>query len=83
VKVEVKLYASLGKYLPEGAKANVISVDVADGTTPMDIINDWGVPSESCHLVLINGNYIEPSLRASHALQEGDALAIWPPVAGG
>ena len=83
MKVEVKLYASLGKYLPESAVSNVAKLDVADGTTPMDIITEWGVPAENCHLVLINGNYIEPSARASRALQEGDALAIWPPVAGG
>jgi len=83
LKVEVKLYASLGKYLPEGAVSNVAKLDIEDGTTPMDIITEWGVPPESCHLVLINGSYVEPSVRASHALQEGDALAIWPPVAGG
>jgi len=36
------------------------------------------------HLVLVNGKYIAPAdRRMSYTLQEGDALAIWPPIAGG
>ncbi|MBS1138025.1 MAG: mut7-C ubiquitin family protein, partial [Proteobacteria bacterium] len=34
-------------------------------------------------LVLINGHYVPPGARRSHALREGDVLAIWPPIAGG
>lgn len=83
LKIEVKLYAGLGKYLPDSAVSNVAKIEVQEGTTPMDIINQWQVPVEHCHLVLINGNYVEPSARTTRALQEGDALAIWPPVAGG
>ena len=41
------------------------------------------IPPERCHLVLVNGNFVPPSQRASHALQDGDTLAAWPPVAGG
>jgi len=83
VRIEVKLYAGLGKYLPDSAVSNVAKIDVQEGTTPMDIINQWQVPVEYCHLVLINGNYVEPSARTTRTLQDGDALAIWPPVAGG
>jgi sulfur carrier protein ThiS len=35
------------------------------------------------HLVLINGHYVPPEQRASRVLNEGDVLAIWPPIAGG
>jgi sulfur carrier protein ThiS len=35
------------------------------------------------HLVLVNGAYVPPGERARLALRDGDALAIWPPVAGG
>jgi molybdopterin converting factor small subunit len=34
-------------------------------------------------LVLVNGKYIAPEARGTTLLQEGDVLAIWPPVAGG
>jgi molybdopterin converting factor small subunit len=35
------------------------------------------------HLVLVNGKYIAPEHRHSQTLEEGDVLAIWPPIAGG
>jgi molybdopterin converting factor small subunit len=33
--------------------------------------------------VLINGVYAEPEERGSPILNDGDSLAVWPPVAGG
>ncbi|MCW9036042.1 MAG: MoaD/ThiS family protein [Alphaproteobacteria bacterium] len=83
MKVTFKLYALLGDYLPEGAEKNQIDLDVAEGSSPMDLIKSYNLPLEFCHLVLVNGVYIEPSERENHILVEGDALAIWPPVAGG
>ena len=34
-------------------------------------------------IVLVNGHYIAPEARASCRLNEGDHLAVWPPIAGG
>ena len=83
MKVTVKLYAMLGQYLPAGAKDNTITLDVDGGATPASMVARLGVPPEQCHLVLVNGVYVAPGERAGHALADGDALAIWPPVAGG
>jgi molybdopterin converting factor small subunit len=41
------------------------------------------MPPKLVHLVLIHGVYIAPEQRAERVLQDGDVLAIWPPVAGG
>jgi len=35
------------------------------------------------HLVLVNGHYVAPEVRATRQLVENDVLAIWPPIAGG
>ena len=43
----------------------------------------FGLPDKMVHLVLVNGRYIAPEHRATEVLQPGDALAIWPPIAGG
>lgn len=83
MKITIKLFASLAKYLPDGAVKNEVELDVADGAAVQDIIHTLNLPSEHCHLVLVNGVYIAPSERETHALQPGEALAIWPPVAGG
>ncbi len=83
MKVTVKLFALLGKYLPTGAADNQAAVEVADGATPVTIMDSLNLPREYCHLVLVNGVYVEPGKRESLALKENDVLAIWPPVAGG
>lgn len=83
MKITVKLFALLGEYLPPGASRNVAEMEVADGTTPADVIAKLGLPEKLTHLVLVNGVYLAPGERAKHILSEGDALAIWPPVAGG
>lgn len=83
MKIRVKLYASLAEYLPEGAKKNEADIDVAEGTSPIQIILRLGVPEKMCHMVLVNGVYIAPEDRTGMTLEDGDHLAIWPPVAGG
>ncbi|MBM3952577.1 MAG: sulfur carrier protein ThiS [Rhodospirillales bacterium] len=83
MKVVVKLYAMLEKYLPPGAVDNQVERDVADGATVARVLASFGLPPEMCHLVLINGSFVPPSERATRVLEDGDRLAVWPPVAGG
>ncbi len=83
MKVVVKLYAMLEKYLPPGASDNQVEREVAEGTPVARVLASFGLPPEMCHLVLINGHFVPPSERATRALQDGDRLAVWPPVAGG
>ena len=83
IKVTVKLYALLSQYLPPEAADNQVELEVAEGTTPEELFSRFNMPREHCHLVLVNGVYIEPSQRGEYALQDNDALAVWPPVAGG
>ena len=85
MKVVLKLYASLTDYLPEQGRdqRHAIDVDVPAGTTIDAMIERFRLPRPSCHLVLVNGVYVAPALRAQKRLAEGDHLAIWPPVAGG
>ncbi len=87
MNIRIKLFASLGKYLPDGkdddAKGNETDLDVADGASVGDVINHVGVPGEHCHLVLVNGVFISPGERDGYELSADDHLAIWPPGAGG
>ncbi len=83
MKLVLKLYASLAEYLPQGAKSNIVELDIEPQASAAKIIKQLGIPEESAHLVLVNGLYLEPGQRHSNAFREGDVLAIWPPVAGG
>jgi molybdopterin converting factor small subunit len=83
MKVTLKLYASLGQYLPEGASRNEIPLEIAEGTSIWALLDAHHVPRGSCHLVLLNGHYQAPAARDEAKLKNGDAVAVWPPVAGG
>ena len=83
IPVTLKLYASLGAYLPAGHARNEASVEVSQGTTIQQLLDAHNVPREACHLVLLNGIFQPPGARAGAVLKSGDAVAVWPPVAGG
>ena len=75
--------ALLGRYCASDAVRNIVEIEIAPDTTVHQIIDSYHVPRASAHLILINGLYVEPEDRDRPMLQAGDALAIWPPVAGG
>ncbi len=81
--VTLKLYASLAPYLPAHAERNEARVDVAEGTTIRALLDKYLLPPEACHLVLLNGVFQPPASRGEVMLKDGDAVAVWPPVAGG
>lgn len=83
MNVTLKLYASLGSFLPPGAQRNTVDIDVPDDTTVGDLLSRHQVPREACHLILVNGNFTPPATADARQLVPGDTVAVWPPVAGG
>ncbi len=84
MQVTVKLYASLSDYLPSHARReHAVSLEFSDSTTLTQVVDSMGLPAELVHLVLLNGVYVEPEVRAETRLSDGDAVAVWPPIAGG
>lgn len=84
MKITFKLYASLTEYLPPAQRnANQMQLEVAPEASIAQVIEPFQLPMKLVHLVLINGRYVPPEERASRTLQDGDTLAIWPPIAGG
>lgn len=45
----------------------------------MDVAAALDIPKEELALTLVNGIFVE----AGHALEDGDTLAIFPPMGGG
>jgi molybdopterin synthase sulfur carrier subunit len=83
MKITLKLYAMLADYLPAGAEDHSTQLDVPADITPHQLIDRQKVPRELAHLILRNGVYVTPAERDTAAFQDGDVVAIWPPVAGG
>ena len=82
--ITVKLYASLTPYLPpDGRARQETRLDVEPGTSVLDVIRQCRIPEALCAIVLVNGVWVGRADRATKALGDGEALAIWPPVAGG
>ena len=84
MRITLKLYASLTQYLPAEARANNhVEIGVPEGSTIQQVVEPYNLPPKLVHLVLINGVFVPPAERAKPLLEDGDVLAIWPPVAGG
>jgi sulfur carrier protein ThiS len=88
VEITLKLFATLGDYLPRELNGRVrtfnqLPIEVADAATVQAVIDQFNVPRAKAHLVLVNGIFIPPGERAQHPLRAGDELAVWPPIAGG
>ncbi len=88
MRITFKLFAMLSDHLPQevdGARreGNAVALEVAEGTTVQQVIDRFNLPQKLVHLVLVDGAYVAPADRGTKALMEGEALAIWPPIAGG
>ncbi len=88
MKITFKLFAMLSDHLPEQVDGerragNAIVLDVPEGTTVQALIERFNLPPKLVHLVLVDGAYVAPADRATRVLKAGEALAIWPPIAGG
>ncbi|OIP18693.1 MAG: molybdopterin synthase sulfur carrier subunit [Comamonadaceae bacterium CG_4_9_14_3_um_filter_60_33] len=84
MKITLKLFASLTDYLPDSAKyTNFVELDVVPASTIAQVVEQQRLPEKWVHLVLLNGHYVAPEQRLAQTLNEGDVLAIWPPIAGG
>ncbi len=82
MKMYLELYASLMPLLPPGNLRFRREIKVADNAVVQDIIDQYNIPKEQAHIVLVNGKFV-CNERDQHKLVSGDVLSIWPPVAGG
>lgn len=83
MKIRVKTGGLLGKYLPPGSEANRAEIEIPPGTTPVGVMERLGIPTEGRYLVTINGTALPENGRRTTLLEEGDHLAIMPPLRGG
>lgn len=79
MNIEVKLFYNLAEFLPPEIKNKKDSLSLEEGATIKNLLDRLGIPEQMTRVILVNG--IRPKDGAK--LQEGDVVAIFPPLAGG
>jgi sulfur carrier protein ThiS len=83
MRLTLKLFAVLAERLPPGSRRHTTEVEVRDGTTVRDLIEQMRIPPELAQLVLIDGTHLTRTEIEQRPLREGETVAIFPPIAGG
>lgn len=73
--IEIKLFATLARFLPENAE----DFPIEEGETIQSLIEKLGLPEKDVTLMFIN------SLRSDRdsEIKDGDRVGLFPPVGGG
>jgi molybdopterin converting factor small subunit len=79
IKVECRLYAGLSKYAPEYSRGEAMELDLPRGTTLAELYDLLNVPPDEVKRTFVSGLSRSPS----HALSNGDRVALFPPIGGG
>lgn len=79
MRIEVRLFATLARYLPNDSPAGTASLDIADGSSVGDLATALGIPAGLSRIVLVNDRDADEDRR----LDEGDVVTLFPPLAGG
>lgn len=79
MKVDVCLYASLASRLPDRSRGNSCFMDLADGTTVAELLQQLGISVDQPKILFINGVHAKPE----DVIKDGDRVAVFPPIAGG
>ena len=79
MRVRVKLFASLCRYLSDAAPGIPFEMEVPDGTTLADLVDRLKLPHEEVKVFFVNGR----ARSLDWFLGPGDDVGIFPLIAGG
>lgn len=79
MQVEVRVFATLRRYLPELGVGEAKILDIAEGTTLDEIRISLGLPAEEVKVIMVNYKQAFPDDLA----RDGDRITYIPAVAGG
>lgn len=79
MRVEVRVFSGLEKFLEQKRFGEPFSVDIEEGANLRKLLAKLGIPEEHVFTVLVNGQHRD----LEYTLQEGDRVSMFPPVGGG
>lgn len=79
MQVIVKLFATLRHYGREEQAGMPFEVELPEGATIQDLIQQLKIPLEATRITFVNGIIQESAWK----LKDGDVVGMFPPVGGG
>ena len=80
MKIQLNLFASLSRFLPEQKSSGFSNLlEIEEGTTIDTLLDHLKIPRDQPKIIFLNGLHA----MGSSVLKEGDRLGIFPPLAGG
>jgi len=79
MRVTVKLFAYLKEHLPGGSEGKGCSREIEKGATVGDVLHGLEIPDTLSLLIFRNATHAS----RDEVLEDGDVLAVFPPIAGG
>ena len=84
MQVELRLFMDFREYLPADSEGGKTKVSLNEGATILDLLNTVGIPSDKPKILVINeASYGMSQEVNEHLLEDGDVIAVFPPVGGG
>ena len=79
MKIEVRVFATLRRYIPELGVGEAKEVELAEGATFEELRAELGLPLEEIKIIMRNG--IQTDM--DEIIADGDRIAYVPAVGGG
>lgn len=77
--IEVRLFASLRRYRPTGSDSGTVSVDVAEGISLGELLDELEISPAEIRTMMVNGMGSD----AARVLADGDRIDLFPEDFGG
>jgi molybdopterin converting factor small subunit len=79
LKVEVRLFSGLEKYVSGTKFGQPVLVEITDHFNGRALLEKLNIPEKMVFTIMVNGVHKNPD----EMLSDGDRVAIFPPVGGG
>ncbi len=79
IKIEVRVFATLRRYLPELGVGEAKNIEISEGTTFEMLHRQLALPRDEIKIIMRNGLQTE----MEEVIRDGDRIAYIPAVGGG
>ena len=79
MRIRVRLYGTLGNHISGHDPLNGMEIEVPDDATAEDLIDQLDIPRKKVGIISVDGNLV----KKTQALQDGNMVRMYRPIAGG